>query len=502
MGGSRGRLIRQLAAEGIVLSLVGGAAGVLTAAAFVPALASVISMDYFTVSLETGVTIRLALTIASVVVVSTLVTGLLPAWRLSRVDLQPSLAGSGRIAGRSGRRIARHLVAAQMALSLLLVFAAGLLLRTMAHLQAIDPGFEPDHVIVFEVHPERAGRPSWHRGTDRDEQDGLASEYQSLEQQLSATPGVRSAALSWLELFGGSDLWLTVLTPQQPGDRRGARVDYVSARYLETVGMQIVRGRSFTAADARGDQPVVIVNETLARERFGGADAIGRSLTLEFPRDQQPPFAIVGVAKDSKYNDIRESKAEPMVWVPIAQWPQEIRAISLLTQSGTDADVIRRVRSTLRSEHPDLMVRKVTTLRAQVDETLARERLMLNLASGFGALALLLAAVGLYGTLAYAVARRTRELGIRIALGANRGAVVGLILREALVLVASGGLVGLPLALAAGYMCRGFLFGVEPLDSTTLAVSCVLLAVVAVLAAYSPARRAGRVEPMVALRYE
>jgi predicted permease len=500
LGGSRGRLLRQLVAEGALLSLVGGAAGIVVAWAVTPALASVISMPYFTVSLETGVTLRVALAVAGVVVFATLVTGLMPAWRLSHVDLQPSIAG-GRTTSASGRRLARKLIAAQIALSLLLVFSAGLLLRTMAHLYAIHPGFEPDHVVVFEVHLERSGASSRY-GTPRDEQDGLASEYESLEQELNAIPGVRSAGLSWLELLGGSDLWLTVTEPTRPGDRREARIDYVSARYFETVGMQIVRGRAFTAADVRGSRPVIVVNETLARQRFGGVDPLGRLLTLEYPRDQQPPFTIVGIVKDSKYNDIREAKAEPMVWVPIAQWPQAIQAIALRTQAGTDADVIRRTRSALRAQDPDLMIRRVTTLRAQVDDTMARERLLLNLASGFSALALFLAAVGLYGMMAYAVARRTRELGIRVALGAARRNVVGMIMRDAFALVTFGALVGVPLALAAGFACRSFLFGVDPSDVGTLVVSCALLAAVAALAAYAPARRASRIEPMAALRHE
>jgi predicted permease len=499
IGGSRGRLLRQLATEGALLSVLGATAGVLAAVIIAPALASAISMPYFTVTLDMGVTLRVALTLAGVVLTAALITGLVPAWRLSRVELTPSIAGTGRITG-SGRRLAAWLVAAQMALSLLLVFATGLLFRTMAHLEGINPGFEPDHVVVLEV---RVERPSGGRsGTLEDEQRRMIDEYRSLEQALSAIPGVRSAALSWLELFGGSDLWLTATTSAAPEARQDVRVDYVTPRYFETTGMTIVRGRSFTDGDVRGAPTAVIVNETLARQRFLGIDPIGQQLRLEYPRDQQPPFTIAGIVRDSKYNDIREAKAEPMAWIPMAQWPQELRAISLLVRPGAEADVIGRARSALGAADPDLMIRKVTTLRAQVDDTVGRERLLLDLAVTFSGLALLLGGIGLYGTMAYAVARRTRELGIRLALGAARIEVVTMILREALVLVALGAVCGVPLALAAGQVCRRFLFGVQPTDVVTLLGSCALLGGVAVLAAFVPARRAGAMDPMRALRYE
>jgi predicted permease len=497
IGGTRGRLVRQLTTEGALLSLLGGAMGLLLARILTPAFASMISMDYFTVVLDAGISTRAATLVAGAVVLAALVTGVLPALRLSRVDLVPAIAGTGRATAGSTRTLARTLVTAQMALSLLLVFAAGLLLRTMTELKSVDPGFQPHQVITIEVNHEDAGRAGASTRTDPDAQ---AARFRALDAALNRVPGVKSAALSWLGLFGGSDLWLTMHPAARPDDRRDTRVDYVTPRYFETVGMQMVAGRDFSEADRRGAVPVIIVNETLARTRLGGLNAIGQLIVLEFPRDQQPPFTVIGIVRDSKYNGLREAKVEPMAWASIEQWPQRLSTISIRTEPGATEDVVRPARAAIAAIDPDLMVRKVTTLEAQVDETVGREIMLLQLASGFSGVALLLAAVGLYGTLAYTVARRTREFGIRMALGAEGGRLVRMMLREALTTVTLGAVIGIPLAMMAGYACRRFLYGVEPTDVTTLAIACAVLGAVAIGAAYSPARRASRVEPSSALR--
>jgi predicted permease len=499
IGGTRSRLVRQLATEGALLSLLGGGMGLLLARILTQVLASMISMDYFTVVLEPGASTRVAAVVAGAVMVATLVTGLVPALRLSRVDLQPAIAGAGRATAGSTRKLARSLVTAQMALSLLLVFAAGLLLRTMTELKSVDPGFQPHQVVTIEVTHEDAGRAP---GAEPVGADAQAAQFRVLDDALNRIPGVRSAALSWLELFGGNDLWLTIHPAARPDDRHDARVDYVTPRYFETMGMQIIAGRDFTQSDRRGTPPVAVVNETLARRRLGGVAAIGQSIVLEYPRDQQPPFTVIGIVRDSKYNGLREDKVEPMAWTPLEQWPQRVRAISLRLKPGAGDDVVRHARAALTTVDPDLMVRKIATLEDQVDATVGREIMLLQLASSFSAVALLLAAVGLYGTLAYSVARRTREFGIRMALGAEGGRLVGMMLREALAAVALGAVVGVPLAMLAGYACRSFLYGVAPTDPTTLGVACGVLGVVGVLAAYAPARRASTVEPVVALRCE
>jgi hypothetical protein len=266
--------------------------------------------------------------------------------------------------------------------------------------------------------------------------------------------------------------------------------------------MQLLRGRGFTEAEREDSLRVAVVNEAFARERIRGRrEAIGSRFIMTY-MGERTPYTIIGIVRDAKYNDLREPKTEPMMWVPLAQAPFKISSVSLRVRPGAEASVVREARAALTATSPHLMVRKVRTLHAQVDQATARERLLLRLASTFGAIALLLAAVGLYGTLAYAVARRTREIGVRLALGAQRGSVLRLVLGESLVLVAGGMLVGVPLCLAAGYLLRSFLFGVTAYDMPTLIGAGAVLTAVALLAAFVPACRASRVDPLLALKYE
>jgi predicted permease len=327
-----------------------------------------------------------------------------------------------------------------------------------------------------------------------------AAQYRELDQRLNAIPGVESASLSWLGLFGGSYVGLDTYDAEHPDDRRFTLLDYVTPRYFETVGMRVVRGRSFTNADREGTLPVAVVNEAFVRERIGGREPIGCRFVWKFVDDARI-CTLVGVLRDAKYNDLRENRAEPMMWLPLGQAPFKITSVSLRVQPGAEA-AAREARAALTEISPNVMVRKTTTLRAQVDQASARERLLLKLTFGFGGVAVLLAAIGLYGTAGYAVARRTQEIGIRLALGARRSDVLRSVLRESLLLVAAGMAAGIPLCLAAGHVLRGFLFGVTPNDLPTIVMAGVLLTATALAAALGPARRASRVDPISALRYE
>jgi predicted permease len=502
LGAGRDRLIRQLVTEGGLLAVFGGLFGMALAWLGTPALASLVSLRYLPIAIETRPDIRVVSVALIATALAAVLAGLLPALRLSRASLQAGMAGAGRATdGRAGRRLAHGLVAAQLALSLLLISAAGLLLRTMLSISGIDPGFRPDHVVYLDVRDESTA-PSFGSIDKAEEKARLAALYRALDERLNALPGVRSASLSWLGLFGGNDLGLRLLDPDRPEDKRNAHVDYVSARYFDTIGMRIERGRGFTDSDREGALRVAVVNEALAKERFGAGDAIGRRLALDYSGEETRPFTVVGVVRNSKYNDLRENKAEPMIWVPLAQAPFRIQSATLRVQAGTEAAIARQTQAAMAAANLQLMVRKVTTLSAQVDETTARERLMLGLAGAFGGLALLLAAVGIYGTLAYAVARRTREIGLRMALGAQPGQVLKSVVGEALRLVAWSLILGLPLALIGGYALRAFLFGVEPHDVPALSAACLVLAATSMAAAYIPARRAAGVDPMTALRHE
>jgi len=500
LGAGRGRLVRQLATEGGLLAALGGLLGVELASIGTPALASLLSLGDTTFALDIAPDGRVFAVAIAATTLAALLAGILPALRLSETTLQAGMAAQRRVTGH-GQRLTRVLVAAQLSLSLLLVTGAGLLLRTVVRIAGVNPGFRPAHVLLLDVRDE-APSASFGAVDPPEQKARRAALYRTLEERLNALPGVQSASLSWLGLFGGSDLWLPLIDADQPDPRPLARVDYVSARYFDTVGMQLLRGRGFNESDREGTPRVAVINEALARERFAGAEALGRRLALDYRGEENAPFTVVGVVRDSKYNDLREDQPRPMMWMPLPQAPFRITSVALRVAPGASAAVARQAPETLASVNAQMMVRRVTSLSAQVRETTARERLLLGLASGFGGLALLLAAVGLYGTLAYAVTRRTREIGVRVALGAQPRTVLRMVLAEAWVLVAVAFVAGLPLALGGGYALRAFLFGVEPQDLMTLVGACAVLALAATLAAYIPARRAAAVDPMVALRYE
>ena len=378
-----------------------------------------------------------------------LLAGVLPALRLSRTTLQSGLASGSRTTIAAGHRLRRALVAAQLAMSLMLASAAGLLLRTIVHLAGVDPGFTPAHVVMLNVRDE-APRASFGGVDDAARKAQRAERYRIIDERLNAVPGVRAASVSWLGLFSMQDLWLPLINPDRPEDKPMARIDYVSPRYFDTMGMQVLRGRDFADGDREGALRVAIVNETLARARFGEADPLGRRLALDFQGEQERPFTVVGLVRNSKYNNLRESRLNPMIWVPIAQAPIPISSISLRTEPGAEASVARRAEEVLRATDADIMVRNTTTLAAQIAGKTSRERLLLGLSSGFAGLAILLAAVGLYGTLAYMVSRRTREIGVRLAFGARGGTILRMIVGDALRLTAVALVVGVPLSLAVG----------------------------------------------------
>jgi hypothetical protein len=293
-----------------------------------------------------------------------------------------------------------------------------------------------------------------------------------------------------------------LIDPLKEADRREVRVNFVSARYFDSVGMRITQGRAVNETDGYGAPHTAVVNEALVRERFGGRSVVGAQVIPEYPGHDGSPVTIVGVVADARYNSLRETATGPMIWMPLSQSTVRLGSASLRVRPGAEADVARQAGAVLRSVSPYLMVRHSSTLATQVGKTASRERLLLTMSSVFGVFALLLAAMGLHGTLSYKVARRTREIGVRLALGARRASLVWMFLREALTLAAVAALVGIPLALAAGSGLRAFLFGVDPQDPMTVVAACGVLAATVLVAASAPAFRASRVDPVVALRSE
>jgi predicted permease len=275
----------------------------------------------------------------------------------------------------------------------------------------------------------------------------------------------------------------------------------VSSRYFETVGMQVVMGRGFNAGDEERAPRVMVINEAFARKYMSGRNPLGKlAMIPNVDELKDTPFEIVGVLQDAKYNDLRAT-AEPMFYLPLAQAPYPIESVEVQT-AGDPMAMAAQVRRVLREAHRDLMVSEVTTLAQRVDGTVVRERMLAELSGVFSVLAVVLACVGLYGTMSYAVMRRTSEIGIRIALGARRGEMLWMVLRETVLLVLMGVAIGLPASIATTRFLQDYLFELKPTDPETIAIAVLMLAVIAVLAGYLPARRAARVDPMTALRYE
>lgn len=498
LGASRGRLLRQLGTESTLTVVVGGVLGAALASWAAPMLGSWLSTRDPALALDTHVDQRVIFMAIAATGLAALVSGILPAFRLSRAPIYAGMTADGRTSVGTGQRLMRILIGGQLALSLLLAMTAALLLQTIMHLTRIDPGFQPDHVVMLEIRDEAPAATLAPPDT-AGQKAQRAVAYAALDARLNAIRDVRAASVSWLGLFSANDRSLNLIDPDRPDNRGEARVDFVSPRYFETVGMQLVRGRGLS--DREGTERIAVVNEAMARMRFNG-EALGHRLTLDYSGERDRPFTVIGIVRDAKYNSLRETRTMPMMWAALAQAPYRITSVALRTEPGAEAAVLREAEAVLKATNGDLMVRRTTMLAAEVEQTMARERLLVRIASGVAAVAVVLAAIGLYGTLTYAVRRRTRELGVRMACGAAPTAVLRMVLRDALIFAVAGIVCGGPPAIGLGFVLRPILFGVTPLDPVTIIACGALMTVVALVAAYLPARRAATVDPVIALRCE
>jgi predicted permease len=394
-------------------------------------------------------------------------------------------------AGPHGERWNGTLVSVQVALSVVVLVAAGLFSRTLWNLHRVDAGFSRQQLLLASIDPSSKG---W-RGQQ------IFQFYRELLKRVEALPGVRSASLARIRVLAGGGLSdsLTIRGYQpRPGENMNVLINAVSPKYFGTLSIPFQEGRDFAGTDDPASPGVAIINEMAARRFFPGVDPIGKTIQVGNPVD----LRIVGVVQDSKYGDLRD-RIESTVYVSALQRPDAAwRSTLYLRVSGSTVSLLASLQSTVSSLAPDLPLFAVRTMDAEVGSLLARERMLAWLSASFGLAALVLAAIGVYGVLAYAISRSTREIGIRMALGAQRRAVLGLVLGRGLKLVGAGTVLGLMGAMASTRLLRSLLFDVGPADPLTFVAVPLLLVFVALLACWLPARRAAKVDPMVALRYE
>jgi len=500
LGAGRVRLIRQLFTESILLAILGSLASLVLAhygEMFLLALPFT-GASPLAISLPADRTMLAFYAFA--VVLAAILFGSAPASRASRVDLNGALKADSRGVGGAGRRpskwgLSNFIVVSEVALSLVLLAAAGMLVRSLLKLRDVSPGFNQQGVLMASIDPSLTG----YRG------ERLMNLYRKLTDVIAPLPGVRSVSLSAVPPMSRGQ-WRTGVYVRGhvagPGEDATVPWNLIAPDYFRTLEIPLLQGRDFTPRDNASAPKVAIINEAMARFYFGNRSAIGRQLSLTGPGGEE--IEIVGVVGNTKYGSMREH-TQHMVYLPYPQTPGGSlpfgMTIELRTAGNPDA-FVSAVRQAIRGVGRQVPILGLMTLAEDVNNSLAQERTVAELSSLFGLVALILAAVGLYGVMAYTVSRRTSEIGIRMALGAQPQEVQRMVLRESLGLVTVGLAIGVPLTVAMAHLMSSQLYGISQSDPLTLVAAAVLQIIIAALASFLPARRATKVDPMVALRYE
>jgi putative ABC transport system permease protein len=498
LGASRGRLIRQLLTECILLSSAGAALGILFARWGNALLVRYISTTRDQVFLDLSLDGRVLAFTAVIAVLTGTLFGVLPALRSTRVSLSSAMKGSQ--AEESDRRArfrpGKWIVASQVALSLVLLVTAGLFLRSFVKLITLDIGFDRNNVLLVSANLKTAKVPP----------DRYLATFEDMESRLRALPGVVSTGRSVMTPISGFE-WnnnVHVDSPDAPaGDEAIVDFNFVSPGYFNTLRTPILAGRGFDGGDTKTAPQVAIINQTMVQKFFHGANPTGKYFKLDPPKPGEPApvVQVVGVIKDSKYESLREN-IPPTAFFPITQIPELDESATFELRSMTPpAGLIPAVQESAAAVNKEIPL-EFRTLAKQVDDSLVQERLLATLSGFFGGLALLLAMIGLYGALSYAVTLRRREFGIRMALGALPGSILRIVMKDVAVVLSAGLLAGAAISFVAVRLLQKLLFGLVARDPLTIATAIGVLSAVALLAAYLPARRAMRVDPMVALRYE
>jgi predicted permease len=492
LGAGRLRLVRQLSTESLVLALGGGVLGVVLASAVRPFLVHLVSNGRDALRLDVPIDGRVLLFALAITFLTSILFGVIPALRATRFSVADSLRDGRSQSTAPARGLAGSaLVISQVALSLILLVGAGLFLRSLLNLSDVHTGFNKENVILLRVDPSSAG----YREDIR-----LAALDRDLQQRIAVLPGVRAASFSEFTFNEGT--WNNPIWVQ--GYLAGHRdIDVhhnvVGGDYFAAMGIPLLAGRTFGPQDTPTSPKVGIIGETLARTLFPAGSPIGRRYGRGGP-DHAGDIEVIGVVRDVKYNSLDE----PQQLGDYLPYTQAFRYLSdfQVRYAGDAASLMRALRETVHDVDPTLPISSMTTLDDQVSASVSNQRLVAELSAFFGLLAVSLACIGIYGLMSYTVTRRTHEIGIRMALGAERGQVLGQVMREILLLVLAGVAVGVPIALAVDRWVSSMLFGLHPTDPVSFTGATVLLIVVAAVAGYLPARRASLIDPMVALRYE
>ncbi len=492
LGASRARLVRQLLTESLLLAAIGGVAGILLAQWGVSVLVARVAA---TAPLDVKPDFSILLFTTGISLVSGVLFGIAPAIRATRTDLTSALKEKASHGRKSRFNLGSALVVSQVAVSLILLVGAGLFARSLIKLQQEDLGFNRDNVLLASVDTRLSGyKPN-----------ELSPLYRQLYDRLSALPNVSSVTLATYSPMSGTNRNSTITvrgyTPAQGEDVAVSDL-LVGPSFAETLGVPLLLGREIGLQDTPASTKVAVVNQSFAKAFFQDQNPIGRRMTFEEDSDKDD-FEIVGVIGDAKFDSAKE-KADRSVYRPIFQVQDQgaYSNVLALRTTGDPLNLSAPVRAAITQVSDRLPILNLTSLRIQTDESLKQEKLIAQLVSFFGLLGLGLSCVGLYGIMAHAVVRRTNEIGIRMALGADRGHIIWMVLKESLLLVAVGVVIGVPAAWGAAHLISNQLFGLNPSDPVTLLTAVILLSLVAALAGYLPARKASRVNPLAALRYE
>jgi predicted permease len=509
MGATRGRIVGQLLIETLSLSALGGILGLALAFWADKALMALyLPSDSGNLNISTAPDLRILLFTLAVTVATGLVFGLAPALQSTRPDVGRTLKDqAGAVVGGGHGRLRNALVVTQVALSLLLLIGAGLFLRSLKNLSNLGPGFPAERLVAFNIDPSLNGYTP----------QRLNGFYQQLTDSLGTIPGVKSVSVASMRIMEDNE-WDSGMTaegyaPTKPDDHPQAYMNQIGPGYFATLGVPIIAGRDFRLTDNRvvkranatddfdTTPTTIIINEKLAQRFFAGRNPVG--MHLGFGTDPGTPtdMEIIGIVKNIKYTNLRD-EIPIQAYVPYMNSPY-LGGMTIYARTlGEPDQLMGSIRAKVREMDANLPIYAMRTMEAQISNSLSTERMIASLSTVFGFVATVLAIIGLYGVMSYSVAQRTREIGIRMALGAEQGKVIGMVMREVLTLIAIGVAVGVPAALLLTRMVKSQLYGLEAHDPWTLGFATGSLAMVACAAGYIPALRASRVDPMKALRYE